>query len=230
MQEKKYGIMNWSADDQPREKLHRNSPSTLSNAELLAILFQKGTRDKSAVELARDVLSLTNHNLLELSRMSLDGLMQVKGIGKAKASAVAACLELGRRCHATMPKHLSPVKGSKEVANYLKTHYAHHAQEIFGVVYLNHGNFIKSCTQHHRGGIASTTVDIRVIMKKALETDTVKMILFHNHPSGNLQPSAADKSITSRISEAARLLDMEVLDHLIITDQDYFSFADKGLL
>lgn len=229
MQEKKYGIMNWSKDDQPRGKLHRNSPQSLSNAELLAIIFQKGTRDKSAVDLARDLLDLTNNDLVELSRWTLVELMKVKGIGEAKAAAVAASLELGKRRQATLPKRLSPLSGSLEAADYLKTHFGHHKQEVFGVIYLNHAN-VPKCHRLHQGGITSTTVDIRVVMKKALETDTVKMILFHNHPSGNLQPSAADKSITSRIREAAQLLDMQVLDHLIISDEDYFSFADSGLL
>ncbi|HVK49724.1 MAG TPA: DNA repair protein RadC [Pseudobacter sp.] len=229
MQEKKYGIGTWPEDDQPREKLHSKSPNALSNAELMAILLNKGTQDKSAVELAREVLSLTNNDLSALSRMSLDQLMQVKGIGMAKASAIAACLELGRRCRATFPKRLSPVNGSREVVEYLRTHLEHHTQEVFGVIYLNHAN-IPKCHQLHQGGITSTTVDIRVVMKKALETEAVKMILFHNHPSGSLQPSAADRSITSRIGEAAQLLDMEVLDHLIISDQGFYSFADMGLL
>ncbi|MGN6421095.1 MAG: RadC family protein [Pseudobacter sp.] len=229
MQEKKYAIKDWPEDDRPREKLLGKTPSALSNAELLAILFNKGTRDKSAVDLAREVLNLTNNDLVELSRKSVDELMLIKGIGKAKATAIAACLELGRRRQASLPKRLSLINASREAANYLKTHLGHHSQEIFGVIYLNHANDAK-CYLLHQGGITSTTVDVRVVLKKALETDTVKMILFHNHPSGNLQPSAADKSITSRISDAARLLDMEVLDHLIIAEHDYFSFADKGLL
>ena len=230
MQEKKYGIKTWPEDDQPREKLLGKTPSALSNAELLAIIFREGTRDKSAVDLAREILGLTNNNLVELSRLSNEELMQVKGIGKAKAVTLTACLELGRRRQATLPKRLSLINGSKEASGYLQTHFGHHSQELFGVIYLNQANDVKACSLLHQGGITSTTVDIRVVLKKALETEAVKMILFHNHPSGSLQPSAADKSITSRIGEAAQLLDMQVLDHLIISDQGYFSFADMGLL
>lgn len=230
MQEKKYAIKDWPEDDRPREKLLGKTPSALSNAELLAILFREGTRDKSAVDLSREVLNLTNNNLVELSRLPHKELMQVKGIGEAKATAVQACLELGRRRQATLPRQLSLINGSREAAGYLQTHYGQHSQEIFGVIYLNHANDVKACSLLHQGGITSTTVDIRVVLKKALEMEAVKMILFHNHPSGSLQPSPADKSITSRINEAARLLDMEVLDHLIISDQGYFSFADERLL
>lgn len=230
MQEKKYAIKNWAEDDRPREKLLSKSPQALSNAELLAILFRSGANDKSAVDLAREILELTQNDLVELARIPVRDLMKIRGVGMAKAVTVAACLELGRRRQATLPKQLSLINGSQDAASFLKTHYSYHAQELFGVLYLNQAHRVKEFSVIHVGGITGTTVDVRMVIKKALERDAVKLILCHNHPSGSLQPSDADKSITSRIIEAAQQLDMEVLDHLIISDDGYFSFADNGIL
>lgn len=230
MQEKKYAIKNWAKDDRPREKLLSKSPQALSNAELLAILFRSGANDKSAVDLAREILEITQNDLVELARIPVRDLMRIRGVGMAKAVAVAACLELGRRRQAALPKQLSLITGSLDAVNFLQTHYSYHSQELFGILYLNQAHRVKDFSVIHVGGITGTTVDIRLVIKKALEREAVKLILCHNHPSGSLQPSDADKSITTRISEAAAMLDIEVLDHLIISDDGYFSFADNGML
>lgn len=230
MQAQNHSIKQWPIDDRPREKLLSKNPQTLSDAELLGILLQNGTRNKSAVDIARDLLFSCQNNLSELGRCSVYDMMKIKGIGRVKASMITAALELGRRRQASLALEIPMVSGSKDVAGYLQQLYQDHRQEIFVVLYLNRANRIRHHEMISLGGITGTVADPRVIIKKAIEQDACSLILSHNHPSGNLLPSRADEELTRKVQEAARLLDMRVIDHIIISNQGYFSFADEGLL
>lgn len=230
MQEKKYAIKDWAEDDRPREKLLSKSPMALSNAELLAILINHGTKERSAVDLARDVLRLAGDDLTMLGKLTVKELMEVKGMGMSKAVKIAAALEIGRRRLAAMAMEKPVITTSRDVANYLRILWGERQQEVFLAVYLNRANHINHIGVVSEGGLTSTIVDIRIILKKALEVDAVSMILCHNHPSGNLRPSEADISLTERIRHAALLLDIQVLDHIIISQQGYLSLADEGLI
>ncbi|MBS1761134.1 MAG: DNA repair protein RadC [Bacteroidetes bacterium] len=230
MQEHNYSIKNWSKDDRPREKLLLKGAESLSNSELLAILIRNGTRQKSAVDLAKEVLKIGKDNLVELGRVSIKDLMKVKGIGEAKALTIAAALELGRRRQATEPLEKTTIKSGSDVAHYLQAKLKDFHHEVFGVVFLNRANKIKHFEIISKGGITATVADPRIILKRALEENAVNIILCHNHPSGNLKPSNADLEITRKIKDAATLLDITVLDHIIIGDNQYFSFADEGIL
>jgi len=230
MQEKKYPINKWAIDDRPREKLLGKTPSALSDSELLAIIIHHGSGERSAVDLAREILSLSDNNLQELGRLTAEELMRVKGIGRAKAATIAACLELGRRRQASLPILKTAVLSSQEAAYFLQSQFSHYPNEIFAVVFLNYANYVKHYSIISVGGISSTVVDIRLLLKKALDMEAVKLILCHNHPSGNLHPSQADKAITAKIKQAAAMLDLQVLDHVIVSEEGYFSFADEGIL
>ncbi|WEK35807.1 MAG: DNA repair protein RadC [Candidatus Pseudobacter hemicellulosilyticus] len=230
MQEKKYHIKNWAAGDRPREKLLSKSPMALSDSELLAILINHGTTGRSALDLAQDVLRLGDDNLRNLGKLPLAQLTRIRGIGKAKAVTIAAALELGRRRQGALPPPRYAVSSSKDVVHYLQSVLADRSNEALAVVFLNQANHIKHFTIISEGGLTSTIVDIRIILKKALEVNSLSLILCHNHPSGNCQPSAADHAITSRVKDAASLLDIRLLDHLIVTEENYYSFADQGLL
>lgn len=223
-------IKNWAEDERPREKMIRHGSSVLSNAELLAIIINSGTGKSSALTLAKEVLSMAHNNLDELGKRSLHDLQKIKGIGEAKAIAITAMLELGRRRHGGLPVERLSVKSSREVAEYLKVSIKDFSCEVFAVVFLNRANKIKNFRIISRGGITGTVADPRVILKQALEEDATSIILSHNHPSGNLQPSRADREITNKIKEAAAYFDIVVADHIIVSDDGYFSFADEGLL
>ena len=228
MQEQNYPIKEWSKNDRPREKLLSKSPEALSDAELLAILIQNGTRSKSAVDLAREVLKLARNNLNQLGRVSTKDLMKIKGVGLAKASLIAAALELGRRRQEGSWEEKQQVNESRDIAQFLKTRLQDLSFEVFGVLYLNRANRIINFEIISQGGITGTVADPRIILKKALENEAVSLILCHNHPSGNLKPSRADELLTNKIKEAALLLDIRVLDHIIVSDRGYYSFADEG--
>ncbi len=230
MQEQNYSIKSWAKDDRPREKLRFRGPQYLSDSELLAILIRNGTRQRSAVDLAKDILSLGKNNLAMLGKLEVRDLMKVKGIGEAKAITISAALELGRRRHAFISLDKFPVKGSKDIAQYLQSLLRDFQHEVFGVVFLNNANRVKHYEIISKGGITATVADPRIIMKKALTEDAVGLILFHNHPSGSLQPSKADEDLTTKISEASKLFDIRVLDHIIVSEDGYFSFADEGLI
>jgi DNA repair protein RadC len=230
MQEQKHSIKEWAKGDRPREKLLSKTPMALSDSELLAILINNGTKDKSAVDLAKEVLHLGKNNLNELGRISVKELTKIKGIGEAKAITIAAALELGRRRQAIGSLEKPVVKDSKEIANYLQAILRDHNHEVFAVVFLNRGNRINHFEIISQGGITGTVADPRIILKKALEEDAVSLILCHNHPSGNLRPSKADEELTFKIREAAKYFDIKVLDHIIVSDEGYFSFADEGIL
>jgi DNA repair protein RadC len=227
---KESGIKTWSRHDQPREKLLEKGPQALTDSELLAILIRIGNPQSNAIELAREILKTVQNNLHELGKRPLREIMKTKGIGEAKAMTIAAALELGRRRQSSMSLEKPAVKDSREVAGYLRPKLADYNYEVFGVLYLNQAGRINHFEVMSQGGITGTVVDPRLIFKRALETEAVSIIVCHNHPSGNLKPSKADEILTSKLSEGAKLLDIKLLDHIIVGDNGYFSFADEGLL
>jgi len=229
---KKTGITGWAVTDRPREKLMLKGPRTLSEAELLAILIRTGRKDKNAVEIARELLRLSKNDLNELGKRSVRELMKIKGIGLAKAVTIAAALELGRRRQSAASLKKPIIKDSRTAAAYLGPLLEDYSYEVFVVLYLNQGGRIKQEDIEivSQGGITSTVVDPRIVFKKALELGAVSIIVCHNHPSGNLQPSQADKNLTTKLAEGAKFLDIKLLDHIIVGDKGYFSFADSGLL
>lgn len=223
-------IKNWASDDRPREKMILKGADSLSNAELLAIIINNGTKDRSALELAKNLLALQNNNLDELGKLSITDIQQIKGIGIAKAVSISAALEIGRRRHGSEKMEKKSVKSSSDIANFLKVRLKDYAYEVFAVVFLNQANRVNNMQVISRGGITGTVADPRVILKHALEHKATSIVLCHNHPSGNLMPSQADKDITQKIKQAASYMDIRVLDHIIVSDEGYYSFADEGLL
>lgn len=229
MQEEIYSIKDWAKDERPREKLRNKGPATLTDAELLAILVNKGTRQKNAVDIAREILAMGKNDLHQLGKLSIADLLKIKGIGEAKAITIAAALELGRRRQAPPPQK-QVFKSSFDVAAYLQAQLRDHNHEIFGVLYLNRANRINHFEIISEGGITGTVADPRIILKKALEQDAVSIILCHNHPSGNTKPSKSDEDLTQKIKQAARYFDITLLDHIIVSESGYYSFADEGVL
>jgi DNA repair protein RadC len=223
-------IKDWADDDKPREKLIQKGKAVLSDAELIAILIGSGSRNESAVELSKRILVSVNNNINELGKLSVKKLMQFKGIGEAKAVSITAALEIGRRRRGDDAVKITKITSSKSVFELLQPKMGDLPHEEFWVVYLNNSNKVLHCSQQSKGSITGTLVDVRLIMKEALELSAVAIILAHNHPSGTLKPSTADKQITQKIKNAAEGLDIKVLDHLIITHLDYFSFADENIL
>ncbi len=230
MQEQKYSIKQWAKDDRPREKLLSKGAAILSDSELLAILIHNGSREKTAVDLAKDILKLSQDNLSELGKLSVKDLMKVKGIGEAKAISIVAALELGRRRQASGALQKKIISTSNDIADYFIAKLKDYRHEVFAVVFLNRANKINHFEIVSEGGITGTVADPRIILKKALDEDAVSIILCHNHPSGSLKPSRADEDLTYKIKEAAKYFDIRVLDHMIVSDAGYFSFADEGLL
>jgi DNA repair protein RadC len=230
MQEHKYSIKQWAKDDRPREKLLSNGAENLSNSELLAILIHNGSKEKTAVDLAKDILKLGKDNLGELGKLSIKELTKVKGIGEAKAVTIAAALELGRRRQANGSLEKPIVSCSNDIAQYLHIRMKDYRHEVFAVIFLNRANKINHFEVVSEGGITGTVADPRIILKKALEENAVSLILCHNHPSGSLKPSRADEELTHKIKEASRYFDIKVLDHIIVSDDGYYSFADEGIL
>jgi DNA repair protein RadC len=228
MKKEKSKISQWAEDDRPREKLLRKNPYSLSDSELLAILINSGTAKHSAVELAKEVLKKAKNNLQELGKISVPELMTLKGIGPAKAITIVAAMELGRRRQAALLLERPLVKDSRSVAAYLQTLLKDYHHEVFGVLFLNRAGKVKRFEIISQGGITGTIADPRLIFKKALEEEAVSIILCHNHPSGSLRPSRADEELTLKIREGARYLDIKLLDHIIVGDEGYFSFADEG--
>ncbi|MBC7887159.1 MAG: DNA repair protein RadC [Ferruginibacter sp.] len=223
-------IKNWAMDDRPREKLSNKGPGALSDSELLAILINNGHKEKSAIDLAKAILQMGNNNLNELGKLTLKEFQKVKGIGEAKAITVAAALELGRRRHAAAYLEKTVVRKSRDIAEYLRANIKDYSYEVFGVLFLNKGNKINRFEIISRGGITGTVADPRVILKKALEEDATSLVLCHNHPSGNLKPSRADEELTHKIKEAAKYFDIVVMDHIIVSEEGFYSFADEGIL
>ena len=223
-------IKNWAAEDRPREKLSLKGKSTLSDAELLAILLGTGTPTLSAVDLAKNVLQGAGNSLHELARLSAKDLMKTKGIGEAKAITIIAALELGRRRKDLDANEKPKVTTSRDVFEYLKSDLLDIPHEEFWILVLNRANRIIKKHQISQGGVAGTVADPKIIFKIALEELASGIILAHNHPSGNLTASQADIALTKKLKEAGKLLEIQVLDHVIIAGQKYFSFADEGIL
>ncbi|RYE57108.1 MAG: JAB domain-containing protein [Sphingobacteriales bacterium] len=223
-------IKTWPLDDRPREKMQSKGAAALSNSELLAILINNGNKEKSALQIAKEILQVSQNNLDELGKLSLKELQTVKGIGFAKAITITAAMELGRRRNSSDFLQKQMVRSSGEIANYLKVALKDHAHEVFAVVFLNRANKILHFEIVSSGGLTGTVADPRIILKKALETGATSLVLSHNHPSGNLRPSRADEELTHKIKQAALYFDIRVLDHIIVSDEGYYSFADEGLL
>ena len=230
MEATNFPITHWSGDDKPREKMMLKGKSALSDAELVAILIGSGSRNESAVALSKRILASVNNNLSSLGKQSLAQLMEFKGIGEAKAITIAAALELGRRRKEENPLELVKVTSSKVMYQEMYPIIGELAHEEFWVVYLNNANKIIFKAQLSKGGITGTVVDVRLVFKIALEQNAVAIVLAHNHPSGKLQASEADIQVTKRIKNAGLQLDISVLDHIIVTEHSYFSFADEGIL
>jgi DNA repair protein RadC len=216
--------------DRPRQKLLEKKPQTLTNTELLSLLIGTGTKSRNALELAADILNACHHNLVELGTLTVTDLLKVPGIGPAKAATISAALELQRRRQSDQSLQRHFIRNSKEGADYIRPLIVDQAVEVFAVLYLVQAGWIRSFEIVHTGGITSTTVDLRVIFGRALEEQAVSIIVAHNHPSGSLRPSKADEALTTKLFQASKIMDVKLLDHLIIGDNGYFSFADEGLL
>ncbi|MEM0518254.1 MULTISPECIES: RadC family protein [Aequorivita] len=225
-----FSIKNWNEDDRPREKMLLKGHIALSNAELIAILIGSGNREESAVSLSQRILSSVSNNLSELGRRSISELMQFKGIGQAKAICIVAAMELGRRRRAGEALERKKITSSNSVFEYVQPIIGELPHEEFWILYLNNSNKIIKSAQLSKGGITGTIVDVRLAFKEALQLGAVGIILAHNHPSGTLKPSQADIQLTRKLKTAGDSLDIKVLDHLIITEKAYFSFADENML
>jgi DNA repair protein RadC len=224
-----FPITNWSEDDKPREKLMLKGKSSLSDAELIAILIGSGSRNESAVGLSKRILASLDNNLNALGKLSITQLMNFKGIGEAKAISIISALELGRRRRAEDAVELTKITSSKMIFEIMQPIIGELPHEEFWIVYLNNSNKIISKSQLSKGGITGTLVDVRLVFKTALEMGATGLILCHNHPSGTLIPSDADKQITRKLKLAGDSLEIKVLDHLIVTEANYFSFVDEGI-
>jgi len=225
-----FPIKYWNQDDQPREKLRDKGKNALSDAELIAILIGSGNREESAVELCKRILASVDNNLNALGKLSLDQLMAFKGIGEAKAISIVAAMELGRRRRGEEALQRKKITSSISVFELMQPVIGELPHEEFWIIYLNNSNKVLRKLQLSKGGITGTLVDVRLVMKTALECGATAIILAHNHPSGTLRPSEADRQITQKLKRAGESLDIKVLDHLIITENAYFSFADEGVL
>ncbi|PZX92557.1 hypothetical protein DOS84_15695 [Flavobacterium aquariorum] len=222
-------ITNWSEDDKPREKLMLKGKSVLSDAELIAILIGSGSRNESAVGLSKRILASVDHNLNALGKLSIAQLMNFKGIGEAKAISIIAAMELGRRRRSEDAVELTKIASSKAVFEVMQPIIGELPHEEFWVLFLNNSNKILFKAQLSKGGMTGTMVDVRIVFKLAFEQNATAIILTHNHPSGKLQASEADIQITKKIKTAGQQLDIPVLDHVIITENGYYSFADEGI-
>ena len=225
-----FSIKSWSVEDRPREKLLIKGKNSLSKAELVAILIGSGNKDESAVDLSKRILASVNFSLHELGKLTVKKLTKFKGIGQAKAITIVSALELSRRRRSERALIKKKIYSSRSVFELMQPIIGELFHEEFWVIYLNSSNKVLMKSFLSKGGITSTSVDLRLILKSALQIGAVGLVLAHNHPSGALRPSGADKNITKKIKQAAEILDIKVVDHLIITENSYFSFADKRLL
>jgi len=223
-------IKQWAEDDRPREKLIAKGPTALTDAELIAILIGSGSRNESAVDLCKRILASTNNNLGELAKLSVNDLMKFKGIGDAKAITIVAALEIGKRRRLAEATIRETVTSSNDAYNMLLPLFEDLAHEEFWVIYLNRAGKVIKKEKVSTGGVAGTVVDTKIIFKIAAEVLASSIILAHNHPSGNLKPSHQDVTLTKNIKQAALLFDMNLFDHLIVTEHGYYSFADEGVL
>ena len=227
---KKLVIKEWAVEDRPREKLLSKGARSLTDAELVAILIGSGNVDETAVELSRRILAAVDNNLNELGKKNIEFLKTFNGIGKAKAVSIAAALELGKRRKEAETIKNNKITGSKDAADHFFPILGDLNHEEFWIMLLNRGNKVLETFMISQGGVSGTVIDVRIILKPAIEKLASSIILCHNHPSGTMQASDADIKITKKIKNAAELLDIAVLDHLIIGQNQYLSFADEGLL
>ncbi len=223
-------IKEWALEDRPREKLMSKGISSLSSAELIAIIIGSGTRSDTAVELSKKLLNLVGNNLYELGKLDLSGLRKVPGIGPAKAMAILACFELGKRRNAACRLPEIKISGSKDVFDLFQPLLGDLPYEEFWILLLNRANRVIDKIKISQGGISGTIIDPRIILKNAVDKLASTIILCHNHPSGNLKPSDADIRITTKMKESSQLMDINLIDHIIITEDSYFSFADEGMI
>jgi DNA repair protein RadC len=228
--EQNFSIKNWAEDDKPREKLMLKGKSVLSDAELIAILIGSGSRNESAVDLSKRILSSVDNNLNALGKLSLQQLTAFKGIGEAKAISIVAATELGRRRRSEDALELTKITSSKAVFEIMQPIIGELPHEEFWVLYLNNSNKVLHKAQLSKGGMTGTVVDNRIIFKIAFEQNATSIILTHNHPSGKLVASDADIQITKKMKLAGQQLDIPVLDHIIITEKGHYSFNDEGIL
>jgi DNA repair protein RadC len=224
------GIKSWSESDRPREKLLEKGRSVLTDSELIAILIRSGSREESAVDLAKKILHSVNYDLTALSRLSVKEMAKFKGMGEVKAITIVAALELGRRRAEAQVIEKKKITGSKDVVTFFEARLSDLPHEEFWILILNRANQIIKVENISKGGISGTVVDSRLIFKSAIENLASGIILCHNHPSGNNKPSQADIDLTKKLAQAGSLLDVKVLDHIIIAGSAYYSFADEGSL
>ncbi len=227
---RKLRIKEWAAEDRPREKLLAKGISALSDAELVAILIHSGSREDTAVELAQKILQTVKNNLNELGKLTVRDLQKFKGMGQAKAIAVVAAMELGKRRNSTLAIKKKQITQSSEVFDLLCPLLGDLPYEEFWVIFLNKSNRLIGKQKISQGGISGTVTDVRMILRLAIELQATSIIVCHNHPSGGVKPSQSDIEITKKISEAGKIMDVKLLDHLIVTDATFYSFADEGLL
>ena len=224
------GIKSWAEDDRPREKLLLKGRAALSDAELIAILIGSGTTSLTAVDVGKKIMNGVGNDLNALAKLTVKELTKFPGIGEAKAITIVSALELGRRRKETAAAAKTTITCSTDIYNYIKPNLLDLPHEEFWIILLNRANVVMQKIQISSGGVAGTVADPKIIFKRAIETSCSSIILVHNHPSGNTKPSAADITLTKKAKEAGLLLDMPVLDHIIFTENDYYSFADEGLL
>ncbi|HDR67557.1 MAG TPA: DNA repair protein RadC [Bacteroidaceae bacterium] len=224
------GIPTWAVEDRPREKLLSGGVQNLSDTELLAVIIASGTRNQSAVDLAREILKNVDYDLHRLSRLSVQELGRLKGIGPAKAVKIISAMELGTRKHHSKRKQMPRISSSNDVYRIFQPLIGELEHEEFWILILNRSNTVLGKTKISQGGLSGTVIDTRLILKNAIDRLATSIIACHNHPSGNIQPSEADKKITASLKNSAEMMEIKFLDHIIIADRNYFSFADEGLL
>lgn len=223
-------IKTWSEDDRPREKMMLKGRSSLTNAELLAILIGSGNKYETAVDVAKKVLNLSSNSLERLGRSGLNELKSVNGIGDAKAITLLAALELGRRRASETPRKLEVIKSSNQAYNLLKPYFVDLEHEEFRIIALNRANKVIGVELISIGGTSSTIADGKKIFKNLLSKNASACILSHNHPSGHLKPSESDIKLTKQLIHFGKLIEIAILDHLIVTNEGYYSFSDEGVL
>jgi len=226
----KLTIPDWAIQDRPREKFLSSGFSSLSNTELIAILLRNGTKSESAVDVARNLLSSCSNNLNLLSEMPLNKLLNINGIGKVKAITLLVAFELGKRSRVAVVEQKRKMQSTLDLVNLMQTKNACLEYEEFWVIFVNQGSYLLGVENFGKGGLTSTSVDIRLILLKALELKATGLFICHNHPSGELQPSKSDMALTRQLKEAARLLSIQLLDHVVICREDYYSFLENRIL
>ena len=223
-------IKKLSAEDRPREKLLQKGRASLTDAELVAILIHSGNKTQTAVQLAQSILRKCDYDLNKLSKLTVNDLTKFNGIGEAKAISIVSALEIGRRRDTTKPAINIAISSSKEVYKYFKENLMDLPHEEFWLLMLKHNNEVIKKQMISKGGVSGTVVDPKIIFKLALEETASKIIIIHNHPSGYLSPSEQDKKITRKIKQTGEVLDIELLDHLIFTNESFFSFSEEGIM